>query len=88
MTLAAFHARARIAGLVAGDQLALLQYLGIVPPLAALGHLSDAYRRADPSVHTKHRRIHGRVRCAGNNDLHAQANPSGHTVQLMEEPVL
>tara|TARA_B100000886_G_scaffold318319_1_gene258241 strand:+ start:428 stop:745 length:318 start_codon:yes stop_codon:yes gene_type:complete len=88
LTLAASHAKSRIADLVVGDLSALLQYLGKVPLHAALGHLLDAYRLADPNVHTKHRRIHDRVRCAGNNDLHARANLSGHTVQLMEEPFL
>ena len=88
MTLAAFHARARIAGLVAGDLSALPQYLGIVPPHAALGHLSDAYRLADPGVHTKHRRIHGRVRYAENSDPEILANSFDHSVPSMEESFL
>ena len=88
MTLAASHARSRIADLVVGDLSALLRYLGKVPLHAALGHLSDAYRLADPNVHTKHRHIHGQAQFAENSDLRLQANSSGHSVPLMVEPLL
>ena len=88
MTLVACHARSRIAGLVFGDLSALAQYPGKVPPHAALGRLLDTCRQGGISARTKHHRIDDRARCAENSDLHAQANPSGHSGLMMEEPLL
>ena len=86
--LAASLARSGIAGLVVGDLLALLQYRGKAPLRAALGCWSGACRLGNPSVYTKHRCKLRLIRCVDTSDLHVQAGPSGHSVPLMEEPLL
>ena len=88
LVLAASLARSGIAGLVVGDLLALPQYRGKAPRHVRLDRWLGACRQGDPSVRTIRLHRHGQVRCAGNSDLRAQANLSGHSAQLMEEPLL
>ena len=88
MVLAASHARLGIAGLAVWDLPALQWYFCKAPLHVGLVRLWGACKQGDPSDHAKHHRRLCLIRCAGNNDLHAQANRAHRCVQLMETPSL